>query len=141
MRVVIVVMLLLLAPVADLFARDVRVFIAPRSSMVPRSGKVLFDVYWINDGRRPAAIPALQRYSFTYLPLGPTATTATAFGLSMLTADHPSADRRLAPGAVARDSATVDIDAKGADLVQIAAEFRGDRSTFKSNTVVLRTRR
>ncbi len=139
MRIVLA-MCLLVTTVAEVCGRDVRVFIAPRTLIVPRSGKVLFDIYWTNDGSRPNAIPALQRYSFTYSPLGPTATTATAVGISVRTADHPSVDRRIGPGALVRDSATAEIDARGTDLVQIAAEFRGDRSTFKSNTVILRMR-
>lgn len=141
MRVVSIAVVFLALTAVELSARDVHVFIAPRTSSIPASGKVHFDIYWLNKGRRPAAIPAARRHSFTYSPLGPTAATATAVGISILTASHPSADRRIAAGAVIHDSAAIDVDARGVDLVKITAEFRGDRSTFKSNPVVLRTPR
>ena len=43
--------------------RNVSVFIAPRSSLVPASGKVIIDVYWFNSSKRPRAVPNLESYS------------------------------------------------------------------------------
>lgn len=137
-RTPIAIFLLVLSVVAAP-ARDVRVFIAPRTQVIPPSGRVIFDIYWVNGGEKPAAIPALQRYSFVYLPVGPAASRSTVYGAEVQTVDHPSPNRRLAPHALLREYVTADIRASGAQAVEVTAEFDGDRTRLKSNTVILRT--
>ena len=132
------VILLLLASIPSAAARDVRVFIAPHTAVIPRSGKVVFDIYWVNDGEKTVAIPLLERYTFFYSPVGP---GSTAVGLQLRTVDHTGKDRHIAPRTVVRDKATAEIDAGGAQLVQVSAEFQGEKSRYKSNSVVLRVSR
>ena len=139
-RTPIVIFLLVLSVVAAP-ARDVRVFIAPRTQVIPHSGRVVFDIYWVNGGEKPVAIPALQRYSFVYLPVGPVASRSTVYGAEVQTVDHPSPNRRLSPHALLREHATANIRASGAQAVEVTAEFHGDRTRLKSNTVILRTAR
>jgi hypothetical protein len=124
--------------VAGACARDVRVFISPRTATMPRSGKVLFDIYWINSGSRPAVIPAARRHSFSYVPHGRDSSWA---GGEALISTHPDPDRRIAPRSIVRDTATVDFDTRAAELLEVRARFRGDRSRFESNSVILRVSR
>jgi hypothetical protein len=134
MRTAVVIFALLVGAFTAI-ARDVRLFIALQTSVVPRSGKVAFDIYWINDGERPAAIPLLECYSFWYSPLGP---GSTVVAIESRIVDHPGRDRQLGPRQALHERATAEITSKGAQPVEVAAEFRGNRSTYKSNTVVLR---
>ena len=133
MRTCLVILSLLLTAFAA-FGGSVKVYIAPRTTSIPASGKVLFDIYWINESERPAMIPAFERYSFTFSPL----TRSATVGLEGRTIDHPSPDRSIAGWAIVHDQTTIEIDAKANELVAISAEFHGDKSRFKSNTVVLR---
>jgi hypothetical protein len=135
---VLVTAALLAVTVACACARDVRVFIAPRTSAVPRSGKVLFDIYWINSGFHPGVIPAVRRHSFSYVPHGRDSSWA---GVEALISSHPAPDRRIAPRSIVRDTATVDFDVRAAELLEVRARFSGDRSRFESNSVVLRVSR
>jgi hypothetical protein len=132
------VIFLLLASALSAAAGDVRVLIAPRTAAIPGSGKVVFDIYWVNDGDKTAAIPLLERYRFFYSPVGP---GSTAVGLQLHTVDHTGRDRHIAPRSVVRDTASAKIDAGGAQLVEVSAEFRGEKSRYKSNSVVLRVGR
>jgi hypothetical protein len=137
MRAILAASLLLLAAFPAV-ARDVRVFIAPRDSVIPRSGKVIFDIYWVNESNRPAAIPLRQRYSFIFSPLAPElAWGATEFA----TVTHPGFDRVIPAHRVIHESATAQIDASGAKVLEVSAEFIGNKSRFESNTVVLRATR
>ena len=123
------------AAASSAVAGPVRVFIAPRSSSLPRGGgKMPIDVYWINTSERWSRIPAVGRYSFSYSGF------VGGGGFASVDAQvtsHPPPDRRIAPGAIVRDRVTVDFDAQGAQLLEVSAEFDGQPSTFKSNTVVL----
>ena len=95
-----------------------------------------FDVYWINKGERPSAIPAAGRYSFSY------AGSVGGGGFAAVDASiysHAPADRQIAAGAIIRDRITVKFDSQGARLLEVTAEFEGQRATFRSNTVVLAT--
>jgi hypothetical protein len=134
MRTFIVTCLLLLATIVAASAGSVKVFIAPSSSTIPGSGKVSFDIYWLNNADRPAAIPALDQYHFKFSIVGPGSGTA---GIEARIVDHPSPDRQISAHAIVRDHTTVEIDAKPGELVEVTAEFRGRKSRFKSNTVVL----
>ena len=119
-------------------AGPVEVFIAPRSSTLPRNGKMPFDVYWINKGERPSKIPAAGRYSFNY------SGSVAGGGFAAFDAQvysHAPADRQIAPGAIIRDRITAKFDPQGAQLLEVTAEFDGGLATFKSNTVVLTTSR
>lgn len=129
---------LLALTVAVASARDVRVFIVPRTSAVPRSGKVLFDIYWINSGFRPNAIPAARRHRFSYVPHGRDDSWA---GVEALVQSHPDPDRRIAARAIIRDTATVKFDPRATELLEIRAKFYGDRSRFESNALLLRVTR
>jgi hypothetical protein len=122
-------------------ARDVRVFIAPRVQVIPHSGRVVFDIYWVNSGEKPAVIPALERYSFVYLPVGPVASGSTVYGAEVQGALHAAPNRQLAPHTLLREHATADIRAKGVKVVEVTAEFHGERTHLKSNTVLLRMQR
>jgi hypothetical protein len=134
MRSLICFLFALLLVVVAAKAESVKVYIAPRTNSIPVSGKVSFDIYWYNASDRPAAIPALERYSFVISVLAPFA----AVGLEGRTVDHPSANRSIAPYATIHDQTAITIDAKPNQLVAVTGEFRGDKSRFKSNTVVLR---
>jgi hypothetical protein len=136
-----IVIFLFVSSVVTASARDVRVFIAPRTQVIPRSGRVVFDIYWVNSSEKPVAIPALQRYSFEYLPVGALASNSTVYGAEVQTVDHPSPNRRLAPHALLREHVTADIRATGAQALEVTAEFHGERTRLKSNTVILRTAR
>ena len=65
MRVSSFILSLLLTATAA-FGGSVKVYIAPQTTVIPGSGKISFDIYWINDSERPAAIPAPERYVFIY---------------------------------------------------------------------------
>ena len=136
MRPVITVFLLL-ATIVSVCAQDVRVFIAPRSNVRPSSGKVLFDVYWINSGSKSAAIPAAGRYTFSSLSHGRGLGWA---GGSARIDVNPPPDRQIPPRTILRDVITVDIGRGAAELIEVDAEFEGHRRKFRSNSVVLRER-
>jgi hypothetical protein len=115
-------------------AGAVSVFIAARSHSLPASGKIAFDIYWINESDRAATIPALDYHSFTYSPLASERSWGATVGHVV---DHRGPDRQIAPRRILHDQVTVDIKAEGARLLRVSAEFEGHRSTFKSNTIVL----
>jgi hypothetical protein len=128
---------LLLATIMPVAARDIRVFIAPRTHVRPASGKVVFDIYWINTGSRPAAIPAPGRHHFSSLSHG--RDLGWAGGNARISV-HPPPDRQVAPWSIVRDVVTVDIGRGAAELIEVDAEFEGKRRKFRSNSVVLRGR-
>jgi hypothetical protein len=133
MRTPIVVLFLFLFQVVAK-AGSVTVYVAPATNAIPASGEVVFDVYWFNESDRAATIPAFERFSFTFHVLSALA-DASLEGRSV---DHPGLDRLIAPWATVQDRTTITIQAKPDELVAITAEFRGNKSRFKSNTVVLR---
>jgi hypothetical protein len=133
MRAPIVVLLLFLFQVVA-EAGSVTVYIAPTTSSIPASGEVAFDVYWYNESDRPATIPAFERFSFMFHALAPLADAS----LEARAVDHPGPDRLIAPWATVHDHTTITIQAQPDELVAITAKFRGNKSRFKSNTVVLR---
>jgi hypothetical protein len=134
MRLLIISCLLIASGLAVL-ARDVRVLIAPRTIAIPSSGQVIFDIYWVNDGEKAVTIPALERYTFFFSPVGP---SDAEVGFQLRTVDHSGPDRKIAPRSIIHENATAEIGARGANLVEVTAEFRGNRSRYKSNKVILR---
>jgi hypothetical protein len=137
MRTCIVVLCFCAAATVAL-AGSVKVFIAPRSSTLPPNEKMPFDVYWMNYGERPSAIPAAGCYSFSYVA------RVNGGGFAAVEAQissNPPADRQIAPGATIRDHITVKFDPHGAQLLEVTAEFKGRRATFNSNTIMLATSR
>jgi hypothetical protein len=133
MRVSLVILSLLLTAAAA-FGGSVKVYIAPQTTFILASGKISFDIYWINENERPAAIPALERYSFTFPPWP----GSRLSGWRRAPSITPGLDRSIAGWAIVHDTTTISVDAKPNELVAISAEFRGDKSRFKSNTIVLR---
>jgi hypothetical protein len=115
-------------------AGSVSVYIVPAANSIPASGEVAFDVYWYNDSDRPAKIPAFERFSFMFGALSPLADAS----LEARTVDHAGPDRSIAPWATVHDHTSISIQAKPDALVSITAKFYGNKSRFKSNTVVLR---
>ena len=122
---------------------EVRVFISPRSPIIPASGKITLDVYWFNEGDVPAALPGRGQYGLTIV-IG----SRTGKGLPRVRGpaaimDHAPADRRIAPRTLVRDDEiTATIDAHKDEFVELKADFellRGRR--FESNTVFLVKRR
>ncbi|HVF73201.1 MAG TPA: hypothetical protein VM940_16485 [Chthoniobacterales bacterium] len=133
MRTLCVILLVVLfSPVAR--AGSVRVYIVPTTTSIPVSGEVAFEVYWYNDSDRPAKIPAFERFSFMFGALAPLADAR----LEARSVDHAGPDRSIAPWATVHDQTTITIHAKPDELVAISATFYGNKSRFKSNTVVLR---
>ena len=117
MRPLIIIILLLASGVAVL-ARDVRVFIAPRTTLVPSSGRVIFDIYWVNDGEKAVIIPSMEHYTFFYSPVGP---GGDEVGLELRTVDHSGPDRKIAARSVVHDTAEAEIGAPGATLIEVTA--------------------
>ena len=130
-----IVAVLLLATVGETYGRDPKVFIAPRTHVVPSSRKVTFDIYWINSGVRAAAIPAVGRYEFSYLSHG--ADLGWAGGTQKFSV-HPPPDRRIPARSILRDIVTIEITRGAAELIELHAEFQGHRRKFRSNSVILR---
>ena len=63
MRIPFVILSLLLTAVVA-SGGSVRVYIAPQTTFIPASGKVSFDIYWINESERAASIPRIGDYGF-----------------------------------------------------------------------------
>jgi hypothetical protein len=136
------VILALSAAAASAAAGPVSVYIAPRSSVIPRSGKVVFDVYWFNRGERAATIPSLESYSFACSVVSRTGKGLPRFLGGAVSSLHGNPDRPIPPRTVLRGEIQTDIDIAVDELVEVTAEFRGNRrGRFKSNTVVLVKRR
>ncbi|MEY2578940.1 MAG: hypothetical protein QOI49_1764 [Verrucomicrobiota bacterium] len=114
-------------------AGSVSVYIVPAANSISASGEVAFDVYWYNDSDRPAKIPAFERFSFTFYAL----TELAEVSLEARSVDHAGPDRLIAPRAIVHDQTTITIHAKPVELVVVSATFYGNKSRFKSNTVVL----
>lgn len=133
-----------LAAVSATFAATapVSVYIAPRSPIIPRSGKVIFDVYWFNRGERVAAIPSMESYSFACSVVSRSGRGLPRFLGGAISSLHRGPDRSIPPRTVLRDQIQTQIDVTPDEFVEFTAEFRGERSnTFKSNTVILVKRR
>ncbi len=137
MKRLLAIALLLITAALDADAGDVRVVIAPRSLVVPRSGTMLFDVYWVNSGSRAAAIPGAGSYITRYAQLAAPSESRHA----IITGSHPPADRKIGPRAIVRDVATVDIEPGTPGLLEVGIRFRGQRGEFDSNSAVVRSRR
>ena len=122
---------------------EVRVFISPRSPIIPASGRVILDVYWFNAGEQSAAIPGRGEHSLTALISSRTGATLPRVEGSAAVMSHGPADRRIAPRTLVRDEIiTTKIAAKKDEFVELTADFalaRGRR--FESNTVLLVKRR
>ena len=143
MRRPLVVTFVLLA-IAATAGAEVRVFIVPRSSLVPTSGRVLLDIYWLNDGERQAAIPGTGVYGFMATIRSRTGAGLPRVTAGQIVASHGVADRVIPAGTLARDEVTIPtrFDLKPDEFVELRARFalaRGRR--FESNTVLLTKRR
>jgi hypothetical protein len=114
-------------------AGSVSVYIVPAANSIPASGEVAFDVYWYNDSDRSAKIPAFERFGFTFYAL----TELGEVSLEARSVDHSGPDRSIAPRAIVHDQTTITIHAKPDELVVVSATFYGNKSRFKSNTIVL----
>ena len=142
MRTVLLAAVLVIGTCCGSAARDVSVFIAPRSSFIPASGKVVLDVYWFNATPRPAAIPTTESYTLSRELVSRTGKSLPRFIGGTQTTGHRSEDRQIPPRTVLHDEIVTQIEATADDLVQLTAEFWGKRrGKFKSNTVVLTKRR
>ena len=132
----------ILVSIAPNLAAEVRVFIAPRSPIIPVSGRVTLDVYWFNEGERPAPIPGVGQYGLTTIIRSRTGKTLPRVEGSALVMSHGPADRGIAPRTLVRDEITTKVRAKAGEFVELTADFalaRGRR--FESNTVLLVKRR
>ena len=127
----------MLLSAAAAVARDVEVFIAPRTTVIPASGKVVFDVYWTNHGFHSEAIPARDgTYNFDFACPG---TDYASAGNSFAPNNHAGRNRWLSPRTLIHDQVTVNIPInKRAPLTKVSAQFRGLDCKFDSNTVILR---
>ena len=117
---------------------DVRVFIAPQTTLIPASGKVTFDVYWTNSGSSARRISPRGVYEFSFSSL---ATEYTSIGNHAALDYHTSPERRIMPRAIIRDRVVIPIGVhKHVRLIEVSARFarRGWSPDFTSNTVVLR---
>jgi hypothetical protein len=137
MRVLSFVCALLIAASCASAANDVRVFIAARSSLIPVSGRVVIDVYWLNHTQRPTAIPTMESYTLSREIVSRSGKRMPRFLGGTQTTGHPSEDRPIPPRTVRRDEIVTQIDATADDFVLVTAEFWGKRhGRFKSNTIV-----
>lgn len=137
MRIVPIVVLLI-AAATQAVAQDIRVLIAPRSVVVPQSGKVLVDIYWINRGSRSAVIPGAGVCSFSYSPVDATSNWGSA---DIHVFNHRPPDRQIPPRAIGRDTTTAELEFRGAKLLEVTGRFLGHRVEFESNSVVVRPSR
>jgi len=123
-------------------ARDVKVFIAPRSSLVPHSGKVVIDVYWFNTAETLRAIPNMESYGFSQMIASRTGQTLPRFIGGAHTIDHPSRDRAIPARKMVHDQVVVEVEITSDEFAELTADFSGTRcGTFKSNTIILVKRR
>ncbi len=137
MRTALIACLIVATSTALSLAGEVRVFIAPRSPLLPNSGTIRMDVYWINRSDTAAAIPAMDRYWLNYSSLPRRSSALPSGGSIGSFVDHASADRRIAPWAIIRDEISVHFDAARDDVLEISGEFIGRRKKFHSNTILL----
>jgi hypothetical protein len=123
-------------------ARDVKVFIAPRSSLVPASGKVIIDVYWFNEAEQPRAIPNTKSYSITQVI---DSRSGKSFGRatgSAVVVDHPDPDRVIPARTMLHDEIVEEVKITADEFAEVYARFRGTRcGIFKSNTVIVTKRK
>ena len=138
MRTLFLVCGLVFASLALAAAKDVRVFIAPRSALVADSGKVVFDVYWFNSAEKPRAIPNLASYSLSQEICSRSGKTLPRLVGGVQTVDHRSADRTIRGRTMLHDQIVAEVQITADEFAEISAEFWGIRcGTFKSNTVIL----
>lgn len=142
MRALLIAAIFVLAIVCEA-AAEPRVFISPRSAIIPASGKVLLDVYWFNESEAPAVIPGRGEYALSVVLRSRVGDGLPRVSGPAAISSHKPADRRIAPRTLVRDDTiTAAIDAKNGEFAEITAEFelaRGRR--FESNTVILVKRR
>jgi hypothetical protein len=123
-------------------ASDVKVFIAPRSSLVPASGKVVFDVYWFNTAEQPKAIPNNKSYSFTQVIDSRSGQSLGRATGSAIVVDHPDPDRVIPARTMLHEQIVEEVRITANEFAEVYARFRGTRcGTFKSNSVILTKRR
>ena len=124
------------------FAGDVKVFIAPRSSLVPGSGKVVFDVYSFNTAEKPRGIPNTKSYSITQVIDSRSGKSLGRADGSVIVVDHPDPDRVIPARTMLHDQIVEDVRITADEFAEVYARFRGTRcGTFKSNSVILTRRR
>ena len=104
-------------------ARDVKVFIAPRSSIVPSSGKVVLDVYWYNAAEAPKQIPNMESYSVSALINSRSdKTLGRALGGARIV-DHPGQDRVIPARTMLHDQIAQEMKLTGDEFAEVSAEF------------------
>jgi hypothetical protein len=142
MRALFVTTSFLIITTSVVFAQDVKVFIAPRSSLVPASGKVVIDVYWFNTAEQPRAIPNTKSYSITQVIDSRSGKSLGRAGGSAVVVDHPDPDRVIPARTMLHDEIVEEVKITADEFAEVSARFRGTRcGTFKSNTVILTKRR
>lgn len=96
----------------------------------------MLDVRCINETNHSVRIPSLEEYEvMSWAPNRKDGGEATNRGVIL---DHPVPDRRIAAHEVIRKRIAVILDAKAGDVVELYCEFKGEKSTLKSNTIVLK---
>jgi hypothetical protein len=133
---------ILLCFVTTAAAKDgpVKLLIAPRSTELPPSRRVVFDIYWHNWTDKPAAIPSLDTYWVACWAIVPGHEGGELRSTGSVL-DHPAPDRRIAPHAVIHDTITAEVDLKPREIGQVSLRITGEhRKHFESNSVVF-TRR
>ena len=142
MRASLVILALVVAAATAAAKTSVSVYIAPRNSVIPASGKVIFDIYWFNRSERPATIPTLDSYSFSCDVINSSRKKLPSFRGSVVSSLHRDADRPIPARTIVRDEIETQIEATADDFVEVTAQFWGkDGKTLESNTVVLVKRR
>ena len=134
--------ILLLAIISTVVARDepIKLLIAPQSTKLPQSRKVVFDIYWHNWTDKPRAIPSLDTYSALCWAIVPGRNGGEMRGSGSVV-DHPAPDRRIGPHAVIHDTITAEVELNRGEIGQFSLRVSGEhKKHFESNTVVF-TRR
>ena len=138
MRALLIAATLVLAVMSDAMAAA-RVFISPRSSVIPASGKVILDVYWFNESEAPVAIPGPGEYALNIVIRSRNGEGLPRVSGPTVIMSHKPEDRRIRPRTLLRDDTiNATVDAKENEFVEITVEFERARGRkFESNTIIL----
>jgi hypothetical protein len=140
MRVALTILSLALVSAAAARDAPIKLLIAPRSTQLPPSRRVVFDIYWHNWTDKPQAIPSLDTYWVSCWAIVP-GRDGGELRSSGSVLDHPAPDRRIAPHQVIHDIITAEVELKRGEIGQFSLRVTGDHQKhFESNTVVF-TRR
>jgi len=121
---------------------EVSVFISTRSALVPRSGKVVLDIYWFNRTSKPKSIPNLESYSVSQSVFPRHGRSLPRFVGGTHTSLHRGPDRAIEALTMVRDELTIEVEITDEEFAEISAKFWNSRyRVFRSNTVILTKRR